>query len=148
MERHRPPEPATGDGVRGPWSTLRAARSTVAARSPVLLESVRNWKDKHEARGSPRRKSWNRVNDHVVVPDDVLLDRDRRAEIAAERADPNAVVLGDPLPSRSALDRKMKFEEIHGPYELGPEIGEHASARSFTPSETAKFAEMRERRRR
>ena len=41
-------------------------------------------------------------------PAEVLAERDRRYALAARHPDPNRAVLGDPLPGRSALDRRRR----------------------------------------
>ena len=46
----------------------------------------------------------NSVRDSISIPRDVLFDRDRRMELAP--CSLTAALLGDPLPGRSALDRR------------------------------------------
>jgi hypothetical protein len=45
---------------------------------------------------------------NVRPPQRVLDDLARRREIAATLADPNHLLLGDPIPGRSALDQRRE----------------------------------------
>jgi hypothetical protein len=80
----------------------RIGRVPGAVRDKLIAAAEQNWRLEHgtpPAPGSPVRT--------IDIPPEVQHERDRA--LAAPR-DLTAILLGDPLPGRSALDRRMGKE--------------------------------------
>lgn len=87
-------------------------RTVIYALYPERIQAVyenrkRRRRLKKADRSSP--DPGNSVRDKILIPREVLFDRDRRMAMAPRNL--TAALLGDPLPGRSALDRRG------GPYD-------------------------------
>lgn len=67
-------------------------------------ESYRRWREKERAAFKDHSSGYRAKRDEVSVPDAPALEA--RAALLADRRDLTGRVFGDPLPGRSALDRR------------------------------------------
>ncbi len=90
------------------YASLREAREAKRAQAREWARRNSDWlrecrKQKRVLKKNPRWQPSHEPVKNERSPDDVLTDRKRRQDI--ERT-PNNLILGDPLPGYSALDRR------------------------------------------